>query len=363
MAKRSPESEERPSASIVSQLAAAWQNGVEIARFGGFGDPQSSPHKIVSKKTIYRLRHYFPDAGGGPAILLVPPLMITAEVWDVSPDTSAVATLHRGGVDPWVIDFGSPEEEKGGLARTLTDHVVAVSEAVDTIRAKTGRDVHLAGYSQGGMFCYQAAAYRESDGLASLVTFGSPVDLHKGLPPILPTELAVDVLDALGSLQSTLFPSGIPSWATRLGFQLLDPVKAVKQRVEFALKLYDRETLQRTEGMRRFLGSEGWVAFPGPALRDFVEQLIADNRLLQGGLVIAGSHGDLGQHRMPDPDLHRRLRFDRAGRRGARHSRRRAARQVLRGPHEVGPLRLGGGVALVGDYLADGGGVAALVRR
>ncbi len=288
MAKRSTESEAQPSASFLSQLAAAWQNGVEIARFGGFGDPQSSPHKIVAKKPIYRLRHYFPDAGDGPAILLVPPLMITAEVWDVSPETSAVATLRGAGVDPWVIDFGSPEKEKGGLSRNLADHALAVSEAVDIVREKTGRDVHLAGYSQGGMFCYQVAALRESEGLASLVTFGSPVDLHKGLPPILPTELVADALEGLSSLQSMLFPSGIPSWATRLGFQLMDPIKTVQQRVEFALNLYDRETLQRTEGMRRFLGSEGWVAFPGPALRDFVEQLIADNRLLQGGLVIAG---------------------------------------------------------------------------
>jgi putative long chain acyl-CoA synthase len=279
---------DRRTSSLISQLVAAWQNGVEIARFGGFGDPQSSPHRIVAKKSHYRLRHYFPDAARGPAILLVPPLMITAEVWDVSPETSAVAALHDAGADPWVVDFGSPEKEKGGLSRTLTDHVLAVSEAVDTVRDETGRDVHLAGYSQGGMFCYQAAAYRESKGLASLITFGSPVDLHKGLPPILPTELAADILDSLGSLQSMLFPSGIPSWATRLGFQLLDPVKTIRQRLEFALKLYDRETLQRTEGMRRFLGSEGWVAFPGPALQDFVEQLIADNRLLSGGLVIAG---------------------------------------------------------------------------
>ena len=40
------------------------------------------------------------------------------------------------------------------------------------------------GYSQGGMFCYQAMAYRNAAlearhaGVASLVTFGSPVDMH-----------------------------------------------------------------------------------------------------------------------------------------------------------------------------------------
>ena len=91
-------------------------------------------------------------------MLLVPPLMLAAEVYDVAPSTSAVTILHEHGVDPWVVDFGAPEREEGGLERTLDDHVLAVSDAVDRVRAATGMDVHLAGYSQGGMFCYQAAA-------------------------------------------------------------------------------------------------------------------------------------------------------------------------------------------------------------
>ena len=39
------------------------------------------------------------------------------------------------------------------MQRNLADHVVALSEAIDTVKEATGRDVHLAGYSQGGMFC------------------------------------------------------------------------------------------------------------------------------------------------------------------------------------------------------------------
>ncbi len=91
--------------------------------------------------------------------------MLSADVYDVAPGISAVAHLAAAGVDPWVVDFGAPEKEEGGLERTLTDHVLAVSDAVDRVREVTGRDVHLGGYSQGGMFCYQAAAYRRSAGL------------------------------------------------------------------------------------------------------------------------------------------------------------------------------------------------------
>jgi putative long chain acyl-CoA synthase len=64
--------------------------------------------------------------------------------------------------------------------------VLAVSDAIDRVRELTGRDVHLGGYSQGGMFCYQAAAYRRSEGLSSLITFGSPVDTRLAMPFGLP---------------------------------------------------------------------------------------------------------------------------------------------------------------------------------
>ena len=50
-------------------------------------------------------------------------MMLAAEVYDVSPATSAVSILHEHGADPWVVDFGAPEREEGGLERTLADHV------------------------------------------------------------------------------------------------------------------------------------------------------------------------------------------------------------------------------------------------
>ena len=53
----------------------------------------------------------------------------------------------------------------------------------------------------------------------------------------------------------------------------MDPINTVRQRIDFAMKLYDREALQPREGMRRFLESEAWIAFPGPALADVVAQL------------------------------------------------------------------------------------------
>ncbi|MGC4955673.1 AMP-binding protein [Actinomadura citrea] len=270
---------------VGSRLGATAQNALEVARFGGFDtDEDASPRDVVTEQRVYRLRHYFPGAGGGPVVLLVPPLMITAEVYDISSRVSAVRVLRDLGVDPWVVDFGAPEREPGGLERTVSDHVLAVSDAVDRIREATGRDVHLAGYSQGGMFVYQAAAYRRSEGIASVVTFGSPADTSVGLPFGLPSWLASEGVERIPD--ALLGGFAVPGWVTRLGFQLLSPVKSVRSRVDFILQLHDRERLAPRERQRRFLEREGWVSWPGPALAEFIRQFIQHNRMLTGGFVI-----------------------------------------------------------------------------
>ena len=152
----------------VGRLGSSAQNALEVARFGGLRtDEEPSPYEVVGEHRVYRLRRYYPGtAGPAPPVLLVPPMMLAAEVYDVSPRTSAVTILHEHGIDPWVVDFGAPEREEGGLERDLGDHILAVSDAVQRVRAETGRDVHLGGYSQGGMFCYQTAAYRRGRGSA-----------------------------------------------------------------------------------------------------------------------------------------------------------------------------------------------------
>ncbi|GAA2122088.1 AMP-binding protein [Actinomadura napierensis] len=271
--------------SLGSRLGSTAQNALEVARFGGLDtEEDASPFEVVTEQRVYRLRHYFPESADGPAMLLVPPLMITAEVYDISSRVSAVGVLRDLGVDPWVVDFGAPEREPGGLERTVTDHVVAVSDAVDRIRAITGRDVHLAGYSQGGMFVYQAAAYRRSEGVASVVTFGSPSDTSVGLPFGLPSWIATEGAERIPDWMLGGF--AVPGWVTRLGFQLLSPVKSVRSRAEFIMQLHDRERLAPRERQRRFLEREGWVSWPGPALAEFIRQFIQHNRMLTGGFVI-----------------------------------------------------------------------------
>ncbi|MEP7178301.1 MAG: alpha/beta fold hydrolase, partial [Pseudonocardiales bacterium] len=270
------------------RIAATARNAAEVVRFGGLETgEQPSPFTVEAEGPNYRLRRYFSEdvPADSTPILLIPPLMMAAEVWDVSPSSSGVASLHDEGLDAWVVDFGDPGHEPGGLARTLTDHVLAVSDAVDEVVKATGRDVILAGYSQGGMFAYQTAAFRRGRDIDSLVTFGSPADTTAPLPIPISPEVAARL--AGGLLDSgVLRRLALPKWASGLGFKMLSPAKTVQGRVQFLLALHDRDALLPRERQRRFLDSEGWTAYSGPAIAELLEQFVTHNRMLEGGFVI-----------------------------------------------------------------------------
>ena len=277
----------------LERLVATAQNGYEVARFGGLETGTvPSPFQIVESTNMFKLRRYFPPDNRpghpmpGPPVLMVHPMMMSANMWDVTKDEGAVGILHAAGLDTWVIDYGSPDEVEGGMERTLTDHIVALSQAIDTVRAATGQDVHLAGYSQGGMFCYQTAAFRRSRDIASIVTFGSPVDTLAGLPGGLPTNMAVGLADFLAD--HVFSHIDIPGWLARAGFQMLDPLKTARSRVEFLLQLHDRESLLPREQQRRFLDREGWIAWSGPAVAELLKQFVTHNRMMTGGFAVQG---------------------------------------------------------------------------
>ncbi|WP_052172894.1 AMP-binding protein [Nocardia sp. BMG111209] len=302
------------------------RNGLEVIRFGGLAhDMQSSPYEVAERKRMYRLRHYFPgegaagdrgssDAPGGgsarnpegrregrngdrPVALFVPPLMVSADVYDVNAEGGAVGILHRAGIDCWVLDFGSPATEEGGWQRDLSDHVLALSAAIDTVVETTGRNVHLMGYSQGGMFAYQAAAYRHGRGVASIVTFGSPVDIVAGMPFGLPYGLVSEVTDFIADHVLNRLP--ITDSMVRVAFQLLDPVKTAKARFDFLRQLHDRDALLPKERQRRFLEQDGWVGYAGPAAADLLKQFVTHNRMMLGGFVIGDQPVSLAELKCP----------------------------------------------------------------
>ncbi len=285
------------------RLNQSVQNTLELMRLGRLTEREAVEYDVVHREASYQLRRYRPPLTSDqdrPALLLIPPLMLTAEIYDLAPDLSAVDFLLKQGIDAWVVDFGAPEHLEHGMTRTLDDHVRAVIDAVRRVRDSTGRSVHLAGYSQGGMFAYQAGAYLGSEGLASIVTFGSPVDIHRTLPRV-STDVTARLIRGLRVVVEPPLRriEGLPGFLTSTAFKLLSPKKELEQMVDFVTKLHDRNALAKRETRRRFLNGEGFVAWPGPALLKFIDEFIVHNRMMSGGFVVDGRTVALSDIRCP----------------------------------------------------------------
>jgi len=282
---------------LARRAAHSTRNALELVRLGRLGPEYAAPYEVVDEGPHHKLRRYTAAAQGStvddssaPIVLLVPPLMVASEIYDIESELSAVAALGRLGVTSYLVDFGAPESSEHGLRRNLADHVKAVASSIERVNETTGRELHLVGYSQGGMFAYQAAAYVRSKGIASIVTFGSPVDIHKNVPAQVRGDAMAAFAQVIEPFLTTVVDrvGALPGKLTSTGFKLLSTKKEIQQRVEFLSKLHDRGALVRREARRRFLGGEGFVAWPGPALRDFVDEFIVHNRMISGGFLIDG---------------------------------------------------------------------------
>lgn len=281
-------------------------NAMTILRKGRLSAPYRAPFEVVIDEPVFRLRRYVsvepteaPSLRG--PLLLIPPLMLTSEVYDISPELSAVSWLLAQGIDVWLVDFGAPEEHEGGFERTLDDHVLAIDKAVSEVNRQTGSDVHLAGYSQGGMFAYQTAAYRRSVGIKSVITFGSPVDVRKMIPIAMPSVVATRLIAGGRRLVDGPLEEirALPGFLTSTAFKLLSARKEVEQVIEFLGLLPNRDALAQREPRRRFLNGEGFVAWPAPALRRLIDEVVVKNLLAQGGLVINQRPVTLADIRVP----------------------------------------------------------------
>ena len=80
------------------RVALGAQNALEILRVGRLSEPYRAPFETVHADRTYRLRRYAPDKAStverlGAPLLLVPPLMVTSEIYDLEAENSAVTAL------------------------------------------------------------------------------------------------------------------------------------------------------------------------------------------------------------------------------------------------------------------------------
>ena len=219
----------------------------------------------------------------GRRILFVPSLINGSSVLDLSARNSMMRGLAALGLDPILLDWGTPAPDEADL--DIAGHV---ARYLVPLLQRLGEDAVLAGYCVGGTMAIAAAALCRPK---ALILIATPWDFS-GFPAQSRTDL-LTLWDSAGPIAE---PMGlVPAEVLQQVFWQLDPARTVEKFVQFADK--DPES---PEG-QNYIAVEDW-ANDGPPLtysagRELLEGMHGANVTGEGKWQVGG--------RLIDPD-----RFD-----------------------------------------------------
>lgn len=250
-----------------------------------------TPADVIYTEGTLRLLHYRPRTAQRHAVpvLIVYALVNRPYILDLLPGRSVVEILTAGGLDVYLIDWGTPGPSDQW--KTLHQYVNGyIHRCVQQVKEAAGAEqVTLFGYCQGGTLATIYTALHPKE-VKSLMVMASPFGLNgaQASDGLLlfwsdPRYFNVDKLvDAYGN---------IPVWLLNTTFQWLKPVQnMVDKYVRFAEDLAARRA--DDQKIEMFLAMEKWISdgipHPGEAFREFVKGVYQQNLLVQHRLQVGG---------------------------------------------------------------------------
>ena len=236
-------------------------------------------------------------------LVLVPPLGVTTETFDLMPQRSLVRYMAARGFRTYLIDWGRPTREHAGLG--LYDYAGTMfGTALAKIRKHAGvQDVSLMGWCMGGLLCLLHQGLEQDPQIRNIVTVASPIDLRGG-------GIVAGAAQALnGPAQlirkytdfrlDMLNPARLhaPPWLTTLGFKLTDPVGSITTYWDLLTRLWDREFVESHSTTADYLNH--MLLYPGGVIRDMTVKVAVDNELAAGRIEIGGRTARLDRIKTP----------------------------------------------------------------
>ncbi|MCS7080112.1 MAG: alpha/beta fold hydrolase [Chloracidobacterium sp.] len=232
-------------------------------------------YELLIDAPTLKLRRYLPlrRPRRRLPILLVPPLMVTADVFELHPKRSLARYLVEQGYEVFLLDYGKPQarDRRLSLGRYIAHRV---HQGVRLVKEATGcEELSLVGYCLGGIFANCYAALHPQAGIRNLVTIGTPTDfsamtLHRVLAGV-----SRQPLEALAAHYGY-----IPAPVCNAAFHLLHPDAIMRHPVEFWRGLSDPDFVAtpRPDGGRYL----EYVNLTEAAFKQLWHNLVLGNELM-----------------------------------------------------------------------------------
>ena len=250
-----------------------------------YGLPEEDEIELAdgSRMAVERNQHPVP-------LVLVPPLGVTANTFDLMPERSLARYMAARGFRTYLIDWGKPEKRHAQLGmKDYADDMMSL--ALARIRKHAGTEpLSLMGWCMGGLLCLLHAGLEEDPRIVNLVTIASPIDMRGGgivaglasainAPAQLLrkyTEFRLHALDP-ATMQ-------MPAWFTTLAFKLTDPVGSVTTYWDLLTRLWDREFVTSHTTTSNYLNN--MLMYPAGVLQDMLVKVGVDNSLSRGEIEL-----------------------------------------------------------------------------
>ena len=273
---------------VNAQRLSQFLKGLEIYRGHSYRRNMPEP-KIIWQEGSARLLDF---GGEGRPCLFVPSLVNKAYILDLLPERSLMRGLAQDGIRPFLLDWGSPNEEE--IDFSLTDYISGyLAKALQlVVVANKGQPVPILGYCMGGLLTL-AAAQLYPNMVSKVAMLATPWDFQQhreGHARILLASFpaVAHLIELLG-----FFPVD----ALQMLFLSLDPALSERKFRHLADKNPE------SEFVKEFVALEDWlndgVPLSGPVAREALKGWYGRNSTVKGRWRVAGQVIDPKQVNQP----------------------------------------------------------------
>jgi polyhydroxyalkanoate synthase len=263
-------------------------------RYYGLPDEEEIELADGSLMPVERNQHALP-------LVLVPPLGVTTETFDLMPQRSLVRFMAASGFKTYLVDWGKPKKEHAHLG--LKDYSYTMMDAaLDKIRRHSGcQELSLMGWCMGGLLCLLYQGQVLDPNVRNIITVASPIDLESGRGVVAGVASAAQGLNGAARLVSNytnlrlnaLDPArlALPPWATTLVFKMTDPVGSVTTYWDLVTRLSDREYVKSYSTTADYLNN--MLMYPGGVIKDMAVKVVGENQLARGKVEVGDQVAEL----------------------------------------------------------------------
>jgi polyhydroxyalkanoate synthase len=243
---------------------------------------------------IKRKQHAIP-------LVLIPPLGVNSDTFDLMPQRSLVRFLAASGFKTYLVDWGKPGKKHSHLG--LVDYSFdMMNTALDKIRKHSGsKELSMMGWCMGGLLILLHQGLVHDKNIRNIITVASPIDLESGSGVMSSVAGAAQALNApaelvrnYSNLRLNMIDTSrlhIPPWLTTIIFKMTDPLSSVTTYWDLMTNLWDREFVESHSTTSDYLNN--MLLYPGGVIKDMASSALAGNQFASGRVEIGDQVADL----------------------------------------------------------------------